>query len=144
MWMPYSWTFSCMTLAPQKLTRQLFCHGTVRIWPRAPVRFGALLLQKWIVFNNLASVVQKVDNAVHRINYYPAELIEYAVDSQQSGSLSVPVPRRACLLAIQWIALSTLRTTGAWGIKKEKVLEKKSCKILCISKTCILKLQQLC
>ena len=40
--------------------------------------------------NNLAPVVQKVDNAIHRINHYPLDIaigfaITYPVDSDLSG-----------------------------------------------------------
>ena len=45
----------------------------------------------------LVPVVQKVDNAIHRINYYPADSVvcfvnTYPLDSDLSGGLSVIQP----------------------------------------------------
>ena len=63
---------------------------SVLIWPslgqRAPPSIDASLS----FFLNQAPVVQKVDNAIHRINHYPLDIaigfaITYPVDSDLSG-----------------------------------------------------------
>ena len=46
--------------------------------------------QNFFYFLDLAPVVQKVDNAIHRINHYPLDIaidfaITYPVDSDLSG-----------------------------------------------------------
>ena len=46
-------------------------------------------------FTNQAPVVQKVDNAIHRINHYPLDIaigfaITYPVDSDLSGGQRYP------------------------------------------------------
>ena len=55
-----------------------------------------------MLHENLAPVVRKADNAIHRINHYPADSVVCFVNTYPLDSDF-----------IRWIALSSLRTTGA-------------------------------
>jgi len=55
---------------------------------------------------HLARVVQTLDSAIQRKNYYP-------VDKYQGKQLHYPVDRDS---SIRWIALSTYGTTWAWSV----------------------------